>query len=50
MSHIREKSVAEVYFVIPWWKTAVWFPQMLDLLVNFPLILPKKRRKAITNS
>ena len=25
--------------VIPWWKTKVWSPMMVKLLINFPVLL-----------
>ena len=26
--------------IIPWWKTQFWFPMMVSLLKNFPILLP----------
>lgn len=31
---------AEAILVVPLWKTQTWYPKMLNMLVDFPLILP----------
>ena len=38
MEEILKQEVELIYFLIPWWKTAVWFPQMVQLLVQPPKI------------
>ena len=34
---------AETIMIVPWWPTAVWWPQMLRLLVDKPVLLPTGR-------
>ena len=31
------------FIIVPLWKTQVWFPRLLRLLVDIPLILPKSK-------
>ena len=39
LAKIRQEQCSGI-MVIPWWKTQVWFPMMVKLLVNFPVLLP----------
>ena len=45
--HIRTSRVERVYFIIPWQETAVWFPLMLNLLVDPPYFLPNNTAKKL---
>ena len=45
--HIRTSRVERVYFIIPWQETAVWFPLMLNLLVDPPHFLPNNTAKKL---
>ena len=38
-----EDDEAELILILPNWPTACWFPQMLNLLVAVPVLLPKGR-------
>ena len=38
-----EEDEAEIILILPNWPTACWFPQMLNLLVAVPVLLPKGR-------
>ena len=38
LAKIRQEQGSGI-MVIPWWKTQVWFPMMVKLLVNFPPVL-----------
>ena len=44
---VRTRKVKRVYFVVPWHKTAVWFPLMLNLLVGSPHFLPNNTGKRL---
>ena len=39
-----QRDGAKTLMIVPWWPTAVWWPQMLRLLVDRPLLLPKGKR------
>lgn len=39
-----ETEEAEGVIIAPLWQTAAWFPQLLRLLTDFPVILPKTPR------
>ena len=30
--------------IVPYWSTQHWFPRLVDMLIEFPLILPKSKR------
>ena len=32
---------ADMMIIVPMWKQRPWYPQLIDLLVDFPIILPK---------
>lgn len=38
------RDEAEGMLILPFWPTAVWYPQMLRMLVHEPVLLPKGRR------
>ena len=38
------KDQGEAIMVVPHWTTACWYPQMLQLLVDKPVLLPKGKR------
>ena len=33
---------AEMTIIVPWWQQRSWYPQLIDLLVKFPIVLPKR--------
>jgi len=37
-------DVAEGVLIVPLWTTAVWFPQLLRLLIQLPVLLPRGKR------
>ena len=39
LTKIKQEQCSGI-MVMPWWKTQVWFPMMVKLLVNFPVLLP----------
>ena len=39
LAKIKQEQCSGI-MVTPWWKTQVWFPMMIKLLVNFPVLLP----------
>lgn len=39
-----KEDQAEGVMVVPLWRTAFWFPQLLRLLIDYPILLPKGRR------
>ena len=43
MQKLRSTQVAEVILVAPWWPTQSWFPHLLRLCVEHPLVLPYRR-------
>ena len=43
MQKLRSTQVAEVILVAPWWPTQTWFPHLLRLCVEHPLVLPYHR-------
>ena len=43
MQKLRSTQVAEVIFVAPWWPSQSWFPHLLRLCVEHPLVLPYRR-------
>ena len=45
--YIRTSRVERVYFVVPWQETAVWFPLMINLLVDHPHFLPNNTAKKL---
>ena len=45
--YLRSLRVPSIFFVIPWIRTAVWFPVMLDLLVEEPVFLPPNTAKLL---
>ena len=40
---LRSTQVAEVILVAPWWPSQSWFPHLLRLCVEHPLVLPYRR-------
>ena len=40
MQKLRSTQVAEVILVAPWWPSQSWFPHLLCLCVEHPLVLP----------
>ena len=40
MQKLRSTQVAEVILVAPWWPSQAWFPHLLRLCVEHPLVLP----------
>ena len=40
---LRSTQVAEVILVAPWWPSQPWFPHLLRLCVEHPLILPYRQ-------
>ena len=40
---LRSTQVAEVILVAPWWPSQSWFPHLLRLSVEHPLVLPYRR-------
>ena len=48
MEEIKKQDVQNIYFVIPSWRTAIWFPQMIELLNQCPIVLPRKVTKGLT--
>ena len=43
MQKLRSTQVAEVILVAPWWPSQSWFPHLLRLCVEHPLVLPYRR-------
>ena len=43
MQKLRSTQVAEVILVAPWWPSQSWFPHLLPLCVEHPLVLPYRR-------
>ena len=43
MQKLRSTQVAEVILVASWWPTQSWFPHLLCLCVEHPLVLPYRR-------
>ena len=43
MHKLRSTQVAEVILVAPWWQSQSWFPHLLPLCVEHPLVLPYRR-------
>ena len=43
MQKLRYTQVAEVILVAPWWPSQSWFPHLLPLCVEHPLVLPYRR-------
>ena len=43
MQKLRSTQVAEVILVAPWWPSQSWFPHLLHLNVEHPLVLPYRR-------
>ena len=43
MQKLRSTQVAEVILVAPWWPTQSWFPHLLRLCVEHPLVLLYRR-------
>ena len=43
MQKLRSTQVAEVILVAPWWPSQSWFPHLLHLCVEHPLVLPYRR-------
>ena len=39
-----EMEKAEAIVVAPLWTTQTWFPKILRLLIDFPLLLPRKQK------
>ena len=42
LEEIKKQQVHSIYLLVPWWKTAIWFPSMLEMLVKPPIIFPRK--------
>ena len=42
LKEIKKQRVHTIYLLLPWWKTAIWFPSMVELLVKSPVILHRK--------
>ena len=40
---LRPTQVAEVVLIAPWWPSQSWFPHLLRLCVEHPLVLPYRR-------
>ena len=47
MQEIKKQNVQKIYFLIPWWPTAVWFPQMVELLADVMIVFPKSTGRRI---
>ena len=47
MQEIKKQNVQKIYFLIPWWPTAVWFPQMVELLADVMIVFPKSTGRKI---
>lgn len=45
-----EQDQTQGIVVVPLWKTQVWFPRLLHLLIDIPLILPKTKTMLILPS
>ena len=45
MQKLRSTQVAEVILVAPWWLSQSWFPHLLRLCVEHPLVLPYYTKK-----
>ena len=43
MQKLRSTQAAEVILVAPWWPSQSWFPHLLRLCVEQPLVLPYRR-------
>ena len=43
MQKLRTTQVAEVILVAPWWQSQPWFPHLLRLCAERPLVLPYRR-------
>ena len=43
LQKLRSTQVAEVILVAPWWPSQLWFPHLLRLCVEHPLVLPYRR-------
>ena len=43
LQKLRSTQVAEVILVAPWWPSQSWFPHLLRLCVEHPLVLPYHR-------
>ena len=43
MQKLRSTQAAEVILVAPWWPSQSWFPHLLRLCVEHPLVLPYRR-------
>jgi hypothetical protein len=42
LAKIRREE-AEVIAIMPWWPARGWFPLLLDMLVDLPILLPRIR-------
>ena len=40
---LRSTQMAEVVLIAPWWPNQSWFPHLLHLCVEHPLVLPYRR-------
>ena len=41
LNYVVAHRVPKIYFMVPWQRTAVWFPKLQELMVGKPLLLPK---------
>ncbi|CAG2244870.1 unnamed protein product [Mytilus edulis] len=39
-----QKDSAEVLMIVPLWPTQAWYPVLLEMLIDFPKMLPRKKR------
>ena len=38
---LKVEEVSDVLVIVPWWPTAHWYPPLLQLLVQCPILLPQ---------
>ena len=48
LAFVKISRISSVYFIIPYFEKSVWFPLMQELLVEPPLMLPRKTAKLLT--
>ncbi|CAG2196785.1 unnamed protein product [Mytilus edulis] len=39
-----QKESAEVPMIVPLWPTQTWYPLLLEMLIDYPIMLPRKKR------
>ena len=40
LTKLKVLKVSDALIIAPWWPTAHWYPQLLQLLVQRPILLP----------